>query len=294
MKNKYLFRPYLTFALELPTVWYRRERARKPRLKWHENCERKRGVRRNSEAFSQMTAVSSAAFESLRQFDTCSVSNAIERFNVRLRNEGFVSGALKCRFPQLSPMLGYAATARVRTSSAPMTGRCYFDRMDWWNWVASIPEPRVIILQDIDHTPGLGALMGGIHATIAQALNCAGCITNGAVRDLEAVEALGFPLFSRRVSVSHAYAHIVDFGGPVEVGGLAFQPGDLVHGDRNGVQIIPREIAAEVPGMALRIQRQEGDLIRFCRSDAFSLRELAVRMRSVSMDSVPPAPSLRP
>ena len=130
--------------------------------------------------------------------------------------------------------------------------------------------------------------------TIAQALNCAGCITNGAVRDLEAVEALGFPLFSRRVSVSHSYAHIVDFGNAVEVGGLALQPGDLVHGDRNGVQIIPREIAADVPAMALRIQRQEEELIRFCRSDGFSLRELSTRMRSVSKDGLPPAPALRP
>ena len=156
-----------------------------------------------------------------------------------------------------------------------MNGRCYYDRMDWWTWVESLPGPRVIILQDIDHTPGLGALVGEIHATIAQSLNCAGCITNGAVRDLQAVEALGFPLFSRRVSVSHSYAHIVDFGGAVEVGGLAVQPGDLIHGDRNGVQIIPREIAADVPDDGARIQRQEEELIRFCRSDAFSLRELA-------------------
>src|SRR5579863_9398584 len=135
-----------------------------------------------------MTPVSSAVFESLRQFDTCSVSNAIERFNVRLRNEGFVSGALRCRFPQLPPMLGYAATARVRTSSAPMSGRCYYDRMDWWTWVESLPAPRVIVLQDIDHTPGLGALLGEIHVTISQALNCAGWITNGAVWDPKSVE----------------------------------------------------------------------------------------------------------
>jgi 4-hydroxy-4-methyl-2-oxoglutarate aldolase len=243
---------------------------------------------------SQMNPVSKDAFESLRRLDTCSVSNAIERFNVRLRNEGFVSRALRCRFPQFPPMLGYASTARVRTSMAPMEkGLCYFDRMDWWTWVASLPEPRVIILQDIDHTPGLGALFGEIHATIAQALNCVGCITNGAVRDLEAVEALGFPLFSRRVSVSHGYAHIVDFGGPVEVSGLAFQPGDLVHADRNGVQIIPHEIAADVPAMALRIQKQEEELIQFCRSDAFSLKELSARMRPVSKNSLPRVPSLR-
>jgi 4-hydroxy-4-methyl-2-oxoglutarate aldolase len=169
-----------------------------------------------------------------------------------------------------------------------VTGRCYFDRMDWWTWLESLPGPRVLILQDVDHAPGLGALVGEIHAAIGLALNCAGCVTNGAVRDLEAVQALGFPLFSRRISVTHAYAHIVDFGNPVEIGGLLFHPGDLVHGDRNGVQTIPREIAAEVPDVVRRIQEQESELIRFCRSGAFSLDELADRMRAVSTDSLPP------
>lgn len=234
-----------------------------------------------------MTPVSTAVLESLRRFDTCSVSNAIERFNVRLRNEGFVSGTVRCRFPQLPPMLGYAVTARVHTSSAPMRARCYFDRMDWWMYVASLPEPRVIVLQDADHTPGTGALVGEIHATIAQSLNCSGCITNGAVRDLEAVEAIGFPLFSRRVSVSHAYAHIVEFGNPVEIGGTTFRPGDLVHGDRNGVHIIPPEIAEALPDMVHRIQEREKELTRFCRSGAFSLAELGERMRPVSKDSLP-------
>ena len=238
-----------------------------------------------------MTSVSNAAFESIRGMDTCVVSNAIERFNVRLRNEGFVSGVLRSRFPQLPPMLGYAVTARVRTSSAPVKGSCYYDRMDWWTYVASMPAPRVLVLEDADHTPAFGALVGEIHATIAQSLRCVGCITDGAVRDLEAVEALRFPLFSRRVSVSHAYAHIVDFGNPVEIGKLTFTPGDLVHGDRNGVHIIPLEIAEEVPAMVGRIQAQERELINFCRSGGFSLEELGDRMRLVSKDGLPPVAS---
>ncbi len=240
-----------------------------------------------------MTLLSTAAFEKLGCLDTCSVSNAIERFSVRLRNEGFVAGAVRARFAQLPPMLGYAATARVRTSSTPVKGRCYFDRMDFWEFVESIPRPAVMVLQDVDHNSGMGALVGEIHATIAQALGCAGCVTNGAVRDLAAVEALKFPLFSRRVSVSHAYAHIVDFGSPVEIGGLMFQPGDLVHGDRNGIHTIPLEIAAEIPEMAHRIQAEEDELTQFCRSDGFSLKELSKRMRPVAEDCLPPSPALR-
>ena len=240
-----------------------------------------------------MKPVSSDVFESLRQLDTCSVSNAIERFNVRLRNEGFVSGALTCRFRKLPPMLGYAVTARVRTSSAPMVrGSCYYDRMDWWNYLASLPEPRIMVLRDVDSTPALGALVGEVHATIAQALKCEGCITDGAVRDLQAVEALRFPLFSRRASVSHAYAHIVEFGSPVEIGGLTIQPGDLVHGDRNGVHTIPSEVASELPDMVRRIQVQEAELTRFCRSSSFSLDELSDRMRLVSGDNLTPGPAI--
>ena len=188
---------------------------------------------------TQPTVVSSADLEKLKAFDSCTVSNAIERLDVRLRNEGFVSGAARCRFPRLPPMVGYAATARIRTASPPMSHRCYYDRMDWWNYVASLPEPRVMVLQDADHKPGLGAFVGEIHAAIGVALNCVGCVTNGAVRDLPAVEALGFQLYAGHTSVSHAYAHIIEFGEPVEIGGLKISSGDLLHGDRHGVLTIP-------------------------------------------------------
>ena len=228
--------------------------------------------------------LSAAVFEEIRQLDTCAASNAIERFNVRLRNEGFVSGAVRCRFPRLAPMLGYAVTGQIRTTSAPMTGKCYFDRIDFWKYVTTLPEPRVIVLEDVDHVPGLGALVGEIHATIAQALHCAGHVTNGAVRDLDAVEAIGFPLFSGRVAVSHSYAHIVDFGEPVTIGGLKISPGDLVHGDRQGVQTIPLSIAPDIPAMVAKILRDERELISFCRSPHFSLSRLSQEMSEMSSD----------
>src|ERR1700722_20398916 len=161
--------------------------------------------------------LSGVDLERLRAFDTCTVSNAIERLNARLRNEGFVSGAVRCRFPDFPPMVGYAATGRIRTVAPPMAHRCYYDRMDWWNFVASLPRPRVIVMQDADSRPGLGAFVGEIHAAIGVALDCVGCVTNGAVRDLPAVKALKFQLFSGNLSVSHSYAHIIDFGEPVEI-----------------------------------------------------------------------------
>jgi 4-hydroxy-4-methyl-2-oxoglutarate aldolase len=215
----------------------------------------------------------------LRALDTCTVSNAIERLNVRLRNEGFICGATKCRFPQFPPLVGYAATARIRTASPPMAHRCYYDRMDWWNYVASVPEPRVMVLQDADHHPGAGAFIGEIHAAIGLALKCVGCVTNGAGRDLPAMEAMGFQIFSQNVSVSHSYAHIIEFGEPVEIDGLKISPGDLIHGDRHGVLTIPWSVATQVPDEASKILGEEKELLAFCRSPQFSLEELSIRIR---------------
>ncbi len=165
-----------------------------------------------------------------------------------------------------------------------MTHRCYYDRMDWWNYVASIPEPRVIVLQDVEPTAGVGAFVGEIHASIGKALKCLGCVTNGAVRDLPAVEALGFKLFAGSVAVSHAYAHIIEFGEPVEIGGLKIQSGDLIHGDRHGVLTIPLDVAAKVPEEAAKIIEEERELLRFCASPQFTLQGLAERMSNASTD----------
>ena len=233
-------------------------------------------------------AFSAVDLEKLSRLDTCTVSNAIERLNVRLRNEGFVTGTAYCQFPNLGPMVGYAATGRIRTASPPMTQRCYYDRMDWWSYVASVPEPRVIVLQDVEPTPGVGAFVGEIHASIARALKCLGCVTNGAVRDLPAVEALGVKLFAGSVAVSHAYAHIIEFGEPVEIGGLKIQSGDLIHGDRHGVLTIPLAVAAEIPAEAAKFVQEERELVRFCNSPRFSLQALSERISSArSASDVP-------
>ena len=228
---------------------------------------------------SSRKGLSAVDLERLREFDACTVSNAIEKFSVRLRNEGFISRAVRCRFPDLPPMVGYAATGRIRTASPPMTHRCYYDRMDWWTYVASLPKPRVIVVQDADGKPGMGAFVGEIHASIALALDCVGCVTNGAVRDLPAIKALNFQLFSGNLSVSHSYAHIIDFGEPVEIGGLKIRSGDLLHGDRHGVLNVPVELVADIPAEASKILAEERELTDFCRSPGFSLEELAKRLR---------------
>lgn len=223
----------------------------------------------------QPTSLTTSDFQQIRRLDTCTVSNAIERLHSRLRNEGSVAGsALRCQFPNLAPMLGYAATGRMRSTTAPVSGRAYHMNMNWWRYVASMPEPRVLVIKDVDKTPGSGALVGELHAVIGLALNCIGYVTNGAVRDLTAVAALGFHLFAGNVAVSHMYAHACEFGEPVEIGGLKIFPGDLIHGDRHGMHTIPLSIASDVPAIASQILSEERELKEFCRSQQFSLQGL--------------------
>ncbi|MBI3877365.1 MAG: RraA family protein, partial [Verrucomicrobia bacterium] len=122
--------------------------------------------------------------EALRRTDTCTVSNAIESFDVRLRNEGFTNGSIRCLFPERRPMVGHAVTVKIRCSSPPPQGHGYFDRTDWWDYLLTIAAPRVLVVQDVDLQPGTGSFLGEVHANILLALGCVGVVTNGAVRDV--------------------------------------------------------------------------------------------------------------
>jgi regulator of RNase E activity RraA len=223
-----------------------------------------------------------AQLEELRGIDTCTVSNVIESFGVRVHNEGFADSSVRSMFPDLPPMVGYAVTGTIRTAATPTVIHSYYDRTDWYSHVLTVPEPRVIVVQDIDEPPGLGAFLGEVHANILRALRCVGAVTNGAVRDLPAVGALGFHLFAGHAAVSHAYAHIVDFGSPVEVGGLTVRPGDLIHGDRHGILSIPLEIAAEIPDVAIRILETEQRIVSLCQSTQFSLEKLRALLKELT------------
>jgi 4-hydroxy-4-methyl-2-oxoglutarate aldolase len=212
--------------------------------------------------------------ESLRRLDACTLANAIETFHERLRNEGFVDHTVRCLFPSLQPMIGYAATITIRGSAPPTVDGPYADRTDWWDYILSLPEPRVVVVRDEATRVGLGSLVGAVHMNILRALHCVGVVTNGSVRDIPAALNAGFHLFAGSVSVSHAYVHIVEIGKPVEIGGLKIQSGDLLHGDLHGVQSVPLDVAARVPAVAAQITAREQALIVLCRSSAFSIDKL--------------------
>jgi 4-hydroxy-4-methyl-2-oxoglutarate aldolase len=210
----------------------------------------------------------------LQRFDSPTLSNAIETFDARPRDEGYMSMEIRCLFPDLGPMVGYAATGTIRAKH-----RVHGDQTALYRHVRDVAMPRVVVVQDLDDPPGHGSLWGEVNATIFGALGCTGCVTNGCVRDLKEARAMGFHFFAAGPGVSHAYVRVESAGEPVTVGGLRVSPGDLIHADQHGVLLIPIEIAGELPAAAERVIAAEQNLLSWVRSPEFNADELIARRR---------------
>jgi regulator of RNase E activity RraA len=216
-----------------------------------------------------------ALLQALARYDSPTLANAIETFDIQPRDVGFADSRVRCMFPELGRMVGYAATATIVARGEP--------RDDWagagndalYAHARTIPAPRIVVVQDLDDPPAHGSLWGEVHATIFGALGCVGAVTDGAVRDLDEARGMGFHFFAAGPSVSHAYVRVETVGEPVEIGGLSVAPGDLLHADQHGVLRIPPEIAAELPAAADRVIEREQALLRWVRSDEFDPDRLA-------------------
>src|SRR5947209_14080726 len=189
--------------------------------------------------------VDPAVLDRLGHFDSPTICNAIELTGIRSRTAGSTDARVRACFPHLAPMVGYASPATFRASSPPRAGDVYAGLVKQVELVAASPGPAVIVFQDLDD-PCVAATFGEVMCTTYRAFGAAGLVTSGAGRDLEQVEALGFPCFTNGIICSHGYSQIAQLDVPVRVGGITINPGDLLHGDRNGVTTIPTEWAAAV------------------------------------------------
>ncbi|MEZ6070242.1 MAG: RraA family protein [Pirellulales bacterium] len=190
-------------------------------------------------------AIDATTLEKLAQFDTPTICNIIELFDLRPRNTGYMDGRIRSAFPEMRPMVGFATTASFRSDAPPRGGDVYATLDRQVETFADLPGPAVVVFQDLDD-PAVAATFGEVMCSTYQAFGSAGLITSGGGRDLDQVRALGYPVFTGGTICAHAYCHILHVGVPVRVGGLVVYPGDLLHGDANGVTDIPLKIAKAV------------------------------------------------
>lgn len=210
-----------------------------------------------------------ADLEFLRSVDSPTIANAIERFDVRDRTEGFVGGAIRCMYPAAAPMVGHAVTVTMSSNRGPIASRKGYWEM--WEAVGAAPSPSVIVVQDVSGAPSRCAYVGEVMATLATRLGCVGLVTDGGVRDLSEIEALGFQLFAAHAVVSHGNFAIVEVGGDVSLDGQTIRSGDILHGDRNGIVVIPPATLNELPAVVAHLREDETQLMAFYKASEFSL-----------------------
>lgn len=210
-------------------------------------------------------SISAATLEKLRQFDTPTICNIIELFDVRPRNRGYMDGRIRANFPKLKPMVGFACTGCFRSDSPPAKGDAYFSMDRQLELFSTLPGPAVVVFQDLDDPP-VAATFGEVMCSVYQAFGSTGLITSGGGRDIEQVEAINYPVFTGSTICSHGYCHLLHLGLPVRVGGLMVNQGDLLHGDVNGVTNIPPEIAAEIADIGNEFVGAEKIVLDYVRS----------------------------
>jgi regulator of RNase E activity RraA len=201
----------------------------------------------------------------LAQYDTPTICNTIELFEIRPRAAGYMDGRIRANFPEMPPAVGYAATATMRCALPRREGDVYGSLDEQVARFGELPGPPIVVFQDLDD-PALAATFGEIMCTTYQSFGAVGLITSGGARDLDQVRRLGFPTFSNGAICSHGYSHIVDLHRTVRVGGLTIQPGDLIHADANGVATIPLEIASEVGQAAAEFVAAESIVLDYLKA----------------------------
>lgn len=220
--------------------------------------------------FSQVPPLNEKDVAFLKGVDSPTIANAIEPFQVRDRTEGFIGGKVRSLFPEMSPMVGLALTVTMTNRPGPIASK-----ESWWQMyetLAEIPSPSVLVVQDISGAPSRCALAGEVMATMAKRLGAAGMVTDGGLRDVHEVRALGFGYFARYVVVSHGNFDIVDIGKPITLDGQVVRTGDILHGDANGIVIVPHEVLDGLPEEVQKVRTRERASMDFIISPEYTLK----------------------
>ncbi len=212
-------------------------------------------------------------FETLRGIDTPTLANAIEHFKVRDRTEGYVGLDIRCMFPDLGTMMGYALTIEAdSTTPGPVPSREAF--LAVWDALAKAPKPAVLVFKDVSPEPNRGCHFGEVMATTALRMGAVGLVTDAAVRDLSEARGLGFHYFAAGAVCAHGNATFRRIGVPVEISGTTISTGDLIHADLNGVLVIPTQVAEELPAAVERVRVRERHVMDFINGPDFDVDKL--------------------
>lgn len=141
--------------------------------------------------------------------------------------------------PQMGPMVGYAITVVIQPSNAAYNRDGAKLWREYRRYVASVPGPKIVVVQDLDKPCTAGAFWGEVNANNHCALGCVGTIIDGAIRDLDEMTNAGFKALARQLCVGHAHSIPVRWNCQVMVFGRKVKPRQLIHADKHGFLAIP-------------------------------------------------------
>lgn len=220
--------------------------------------------------------LSASQLKMLASFDTPTMCNIMEVLAPERRGYGFTTEPLHCVYPDLKPIVGYARTGTIRAThpSHLSPAQQKTTRLAWYEYVASGPQPGIVLLQDLDGArAGFGSFWGEVNSHIHRGLGCVGVVTNGSIRDVP-MNASGFQMLAGSVMPSHAWVHIVDIGVPVTIAGMAVIDGDLVHADQHGAIVIPHHVVDKVARTATLLAKREAVIVGASKKKGFSFEKL--------------------
>jgi regulator of RNase E activity RraA len=225
-------------------------------------------------------ALSKEEFEFLRSIDTPTVCNLIEIVAPARRGAGYTVKHLHCPFPDLPPMVGFARTVTIRAKDAFGMGDASYiqRRLDYLDYVAAEPRPSIMVIEDLDEEPGYGAFWGEVQSNVHQALGCLGTVTNGSVRDIPMIPP-GFQMLAGSIGPSHAYVHMVEYGGEVNVHGMTVRSNDLIHADRHGAAVVPADKIAAMKTALVGLADREAKIIKAARAPDMTVEKLKAAIR---------------
>jgi regulator of RNase E activity RraA len=215
----------------------------------------------------------------LTQWDTPTICNALEEIMPERRGYGFTTTHLFSLDPSLPPICGFARTATIRAAepSDETAAEMAAKRAAYYEYVAAAPTPTIVIIEDIDPQPGVGAFWGEVQTNIHKGLGVRGAVTNGSFRDVPD-SARGFNLIGGKVGPSHAFVHLVDIDCQVTVHGLTAKTNDIIHADQHGAVFIPPSAITQIPAAVDLISRREAVILETAKSPDFTVEKLKIAM----------------
>jgi regulator of RNase E activity RraA len=183
----------------------------------------------------------------LKRWNTPTIYNGWEQVTKKDScADGFNIEETRDFMPQMGVMVGYAVTMVIEPSNPKHREKGPAAAVEFRRYIASVPGPKIVVVQDLDKPRVIGAAWGEVSAALLHALGCVGTITDGAVRDLDEMTNVGFKALARRLCVGHGAAYPLRWNCEVEVFGRKVLPGDLIHADKHGFLVIAPE---DQPGL---------------------------------------------